>query len=493
MGSSSSKARRAHEAQRRKLYNQAGQPDKGSAAHNNVSSLPAPTPFFDDDDILSHNTPAPPRTDPIKTKANGAEKLPVEVWCKIIPLLRRKIGPVGLKNRDPDDYKQKDLASVLRVCKLFHSIAAPILYARVVTCSPAKLVYGIDHTPQASTRLSKLTLLGYIRRLDLCYRRIESHGKEAMKFRFASYNSFELGQSKLKGGLSLLVWDYKSSQKAGEKLFKLKSGKVFLNLEVVTTGAFGEKPDLHWDPGYRLYPDELDRRGFQYRILPLAKFKKKYIDVSTTQQLAYQIYVDASPKYICTNDNVGPLALRSEGLIRAQTEGWMNPPIAHTTHIYPRQVDEGMLMHIARGTLSRWVIDYTYFLDDPSDPERYQFTPPSYDRPFTNLGKRCWDAIQWLKDRIAGGQALLTTDTTRSAHADSVVEIYGVTDREFVYQAWVYWQNTEYCAGAWDGVFTDDEVVDMVYEWLDLPADHKKIKLVRGSSGGCPACGYCSF
>ncbi|WVQ98503.1 hypothetical protein IAU59_005629 [Kwoniella sp. CBS 9459] len=490
MGSGASKAHKAHEAQRRKLLSQETPNINTKAlAYGEIPKAPAPTPYFDDDDILCHNTSTPLIQSPSNRKVNGVDRLPVEIWYRIIPHLRRKIGPVGLKNRDPDDYKQRDLASAMRVCKLFHSIAAPILYARVVTDSPGKLVYGIEHTPKPSTRLSKLELLGYIRRLDLCYRRIEAQGKEAMKFRFAGYNSYELGQSKLKEGLSLLVWDYKSSQKAGEKLFKLKGGKVFLNLEVVTTGAFGERPDLHWDPGYRLYPDELDSRGFRYRILPIDKFKKKYVDVSTTQQLAYQIYVDASPKYICTNDTIGPLALRTEGLVRAQIEGWMKPPTSHTTHVYPRQVDEDMLMHIARGTLTRWVIDYTYFLDDSSDPHRYEYVPPNYTYVYTSLGKRCWELLKWLKRRLAAALEKLSAPP----HAESKIEIYGLSDREFVYQAWVYWNNRELQPTTWDEDWTEDHLRNFVYRWLDLPTNHEQIKLMSGSSGGCPACGYCSF
>ncbi|OCF35271.1 hypothetical protein I316_02817 [Kwoniella heveanensis BCC8398] len=501
MGSAASRANKAHEAQRRKVLYRSGPSDREPAPpYISHSGDPRSTPFaaFDDDDILAHNNSDPPAplSDQVigKQQSNAVEKLPMEIWYMIIPHLRRKVGPVGLRNRDPDDYKQKDLASVMRVCKCFHLIAGPILYARVVTDSPAKLVYGLDHKPKLGGRFTKLQLLGFIRRLDLCYKRVEAHGKEAMKFRFASYNSYELGQSKLEKGLSLLVWDYKSSQKAGEVLFKLKGGKVFLNLEVVTTGAFGERPDLHWDPGYRLYPDELDRKGFKYRILPLEKFRKKYVEVSTTQQLAYQIYVDASPKHICTNDTIGPFALRSEGLIRAQIEGWMRPPISHTTHVYPRQVAEEMLMHIARGTLSRWVIDYTYFLDDASDPHRYEFTAGSYEYIYTNLGKRCWEVIIWLKRRIAGAQAKFNAQTAAGrGHADSLIEIYGVTEMEFIYQAWVYCNNRLLQPGQWDDDWTQDHLLNIVHGWLDLPADDTKIKLISGRSGRCPACGYSSF
>ncbi|WWC85309.1 uncharacterized protein L201_000171 [Kwoniella dendrophila CBS 6074] len=157
----------------------------------------------------------------------------------------------------------------MRVNKMFYSIAAPILYIRIITIQPDLLLFEIHSKPISTDRLSKLELFQYIRRLDLVYD--PSHCSEdhitppinkndmILSSRAGIVNS---GRKRWPAGT--LVRDIDLARRVTFKLETLRKEfpegvNLFSNLKCIIIGAFSKTQHSRWDVGYCFLSTKLDR------------------------------------------------------------------------------------------------------------------------------------------------------------------------------------------------------------------------------------------
>ncbi|WRT66939.1 uncharacterized protein IL334_003904 [Kwoniella shivajii] len=309
---------------------------------------------------------------PLPSQTRQLPVLPLEIWERIFVHVRRRIGLIKGKGKlkMEGDYNQMDLVNLMLVCRRFYYIAAPILYARVITNKPHLLFYGLDHKsisfPDQYKRWSKLDLLQLVHRLDLIYTSSDVTEKQlrsrySRKDRDILYDAFARGQSgRHDKEIDRMIMDLDSSISAvrlinrirtmREYVMKSKEPLIMSNLDILTmshptldpsiyTGGDGLNFSLgnkDW-PRYTLMEDKkLDRyrNKVDKRTNPLGMIS----GVNPRLQFSYELSRLSKPKFICMDDTTGPYSYRrfqgSYDKIKSDS------PEIITVHIYPRSIEK---------------------------------------------------------------------------------------------------------------------------------------------------------
>ncbi|WWC61332.1 uncharacterized protein I303_103913 [Kwoniella dejecticola CBS 10117] len=318
------------------------------------------------------------------------KQLPSEVWGRVISYLRRPMGVRGSVGRI-DDYHQHDLTVAMRVNKTFHQYAGPILYSRVIVSNFPLFLYGVPSitpsdsqqtisSPEFQTR--KLRLLTHIKRLDIAYTSLRTNcilgesESETGPLPAAILHHLNLPESVIPALTSDI-------NLAMESLLVPLMGwakspfapLLFPNLQIITTGAIG---GYEWD----MFNPNFTRLNFipadQFQISLKARTEEEKLNperkLSTIHHLFKQLlfgrYLTATsrPKFICNYVSSGPMTpiynrhFPNDHLIQTRhslldsDEYLRTLPEVYTTHLL-EQIHRGVWIHIAEGTLNRWIVD----------------------------------------------------------------------------------------------------------------------------------------
>ncbi|WVQ70302.1 uncharacterized protein L199_008528 [Kwoniella botswanensis] len=294
---------------------------------------------------------------------------------------------------------QRDLTVAMRVNKLWYSVAAPILYTRVVTIRPDLLLSHIHSRPHSSDRLSKLELFQYIYRLDIGYNPAQAqesdiHPPFSKKDRIALSRAGLLSIEKSRWPATTLVRDMDFALQTTKTLHTIPQTlpeglQLFGNLQILTVGAFGRSQHSRWDVGYNFPATGLERfqppssgLGFSDLGGLLAKKHQEELELlNMRHRFGYELTSNASDslKHICVDNFTGPLSVFLPHCERLQT---------YTIHITKSHTDTSCRpLPIIDGVTNEWIIE-----------------DESWERK-KDTGREDWivdraSTYQWLKGRL---------------------------------------------------------------------------------------------
>ncbi|WWD15752.1 hypothetical protein CI109_100174 [Kwoniella shandongensis] len=288
--------------------------------------------------------------------------VPAEIWIKIFGHLKRPIPPASRKVKKADLY-QGDLLAVVRVCKLFHLLASPILYSHVVVSDFTLFLFGpythsvyfwTSHKPKLNSNLH------LVKRLDLIY--TDAH--DLLVDATAKRRSEQFLDTWLL--LAMIVADdMRRSKIARESLQNWKASKwswslgriirtaeqlisPFPNVKTLTIGGYGSNP---WDQIYHAISTLDESASFDqpYRTKLQAVIRGGYhsLDLDLLVPLV---------RNVCRRTLLGPIILP----ISAMTS-YISNTVVFTHHIdwrhSPKHTPTMIHKAIVKGSTNRWVFD----------------------------------------------------------------------------------------------------------------------------------------
>ncbi|WWC61333.1 uncharacterized protein I303_103914 [Kwoniella dejecticola CBS 10117] len=454
-------------------------------------------------------------------------ELPIEIWQRVFVHLRRKVGPIKEKTRKRGDYHQRDLVNAMRVCRKFYYLAAPVLYARVVTDKPHLFLYGAAEESLASIqrykRWTKLDLLQFVHRLDLIYTsfptckidlRFPISERDKKKFE-AKIFRYEKDSEEIRR----MIQDLDNSQSAvryihyfrGLRRTYMKSNTpvIMANLQILTTShpsfkyeyeheaPFLDRPfygisnpnnNVNW-PRYTLLPSKLDR--YTHKIDGRENSFSAMSTINKRLQFSYELARLATPKHVCMDDSAGPYAYtRYEG---RYDKIKLPQPETITLHIYPRSVEKFILPtrpdakvffrwrvqpYIYQGSTSRWVLDTHEWIVYSDRRQKADF----FLWLRHNLGE--FKKYQELDEKT---KALTTVAKSFKPEHKTRIEVYGVLGNielidhgmeTLAEEGWF----------SFDVWWTYELKVSQLCAFLDIIPGIGDIILVDEEAGPCPAC-----
>ncbi|WWD10354.1 hypothetical protein V865_008489 [Kwoniella europaea PYCC6329] len=427
---------------------------------------------------------ADPRFKDIPNGSNELPELPKEIWERIIYHLRRTMGPRAEKDTDPGQSHQHDLTVAMRVNKLWYSIAAPLLYTRVITIRPDQLPSHIHSWPISTDRLSKLELFQYIYRLDIGYN--PAHAKESdidppfsKKDRIALSRAGLFPIEKSRWPSTTLVRDMDFALQTTKLLREIRRTlpegiQLFGNLEILTVGAFGKSQHSTWDVGYNVRIKDLKRfqksspsgLGFSNMGGLLAKKHQEVLDLlELRHRFGYEITSNASNslRHICVDNFTGPLSV-----FLPQCKNLKS----YTIHITKSHTDTCCRpLPIIEGSTNKWMIEDESW-------ERKKNTgreDETVDRGGT---------YEWLKGTIYNAlyPALLVSEATQ-------LVIYGALNETRVDEEFGDYL-LGYLIGEWDRDWSWERKKVEVNRFLRLDQiGNQRFRLEEDLEGRCDACG----
>ncbi|WWC85302.1 uncharacterized protein L201_000164 [Kwoniella dendrophila CBS 6074] len=416
---------------------------------------------------------------PDSHNATSKPLLPPEIWARIIPMLRRSMNAENHPER-LYDYHQHDLATAMRVNKLFYKFAAPILYERVIVSNFPLFLYGIPllhpQDPPEIFDTPKVKLFKQIKRLDIAYTSLRSDqtvGKQLPEFML---KHLDLPSNVVPA----LTTDINLTHQAVLNplmgwAMSMDAPSLFPNLETITTGRYGERNS--WD----VYNPNFTKLDYipideDNQTAELQEAAGKLHELFKKQLFGrYLVGTISNPKHICNYVSSGP-----------RTPVWNNHfpndymlstrikviekeilPKTYTTHL-KEQILKGVWMNLAEGITNRWIID-SYFreLDDPV--EHYLV--------FTFIQK------QLITRREIS--SLFNIDKSTK------IEIYGWNNKKMIRNA------VNIMLGGNESLFvtpySDEEGLATIKAFLGIGNDIEEdpccvVELMDGD-GDCPACG----
>ncbi|KAK6902725.1 hypothetical protein I203_107984 [Kwoniella mangroviensis CBS 8507] len=442
------------------------------------------------DDISTfarHSSTSPVTVDPqFKDTANGNNELPElprEIWEKIIYHLRRQMGPRAEQDTDPGHFHQQDLTVAMRVNKLWYSIAAPILYTRVITTRPDLLLSHIHSRLISSARLSKLELFQYIYRLDIGYN--PTHAEECdIDPPFSKNDNIALSRAglfsieKSRWPATTLVRDMDFALQTTNILRTIRQTlpegiQLFGNLQILTVGAFGKSQHSRWDVGYNFLATGLERfqppssgLGFSDLGGLLAKKHQEELDLlNMRHRFGYELTSNASNslEHICVDNFTGPLSVFLPHCERLQT---------YTIHITKSHTDTSCRpLPIIEGVTNKWIIE-----------------DESWERR-KDTGREDWivdrgSTYQWLKGRI------YALDPAQFTKKDTKLVIYGALDEARVDEEFGGYL-LGFLISEWSNDWSWERKRGEVNRFLEIDRiDIEGVRLEEDSEGRCDACGF---
>nr|XP_019042932.1 hypothetical protein I302_08641 [Kwoniella bestiolae CBS 10118]OCF21862.1 hypothetical protein I302_08641 [Kwoniella bestiolae CBS 10118] len=344
--------------------------------------------------------PASPRPEPHFEVIEGGKQdlptLPREIWEKIILHLRRRMGSraEGDEKSVPTELHQHDLTVAMRK---WYSIAAPILYTRVITIRPDLLLSHIHSKPISPNRLSKLELFQYIYRLDVGYD--PSHANESDivppfsksdREALSRAGLFSLERSRWPA--VTLVRDVDIALRTTRLLREIRQSlpegiQLFGNLQILTVGAFGKTQHSRWDVGYNFLASGLERfqppSNSSFNNLG-GLLSKRHQDEAVSLKISYQFGYELtsncpSLQHLCVDNFTGPLSIFIHRVKNLQS---------YTIHITKSHTDTSCRpLPLIQGVTNNWIIE-----------------DGSWDR-LKDTGRKDWivdrgSTYQWLLGRI---------------------------------------------------------------------------------------------
>ncbi|WWC85310.1 uncharacterized protein L201_000172 [Kwoniella dendrophila CBS 6074] len=457
-------------------------------------------------------------------------ELPVEIWQKIFAHLRRRVGRISEKPRKGGEYHQRDLFNAMRVSKNFYCLAAPVLYARVVTDKPHLLFYGVrTHSLgfiDKYKRWSKLDLLQFIHRLDLMYLpgpvllpdlRFPLSNKDKEKFETSVFQytkdseeirrmiaNMDNAQSTIRNvhRIRTLRETYIKSVEPVimSNLVQLTISHPSFRYEYPDDGLPGDEKiygisnpidNVNW-PRWNLFPSRLNR--YKNKIDGLSiPFSGMSASISKKNQFSHELARICTPKNVCMDDSYGPYAYRRDqgNYDKIITK----PPERITYHIYPRSVEKLMLPNLLSknnqplfrfrlssylfyGSTIRWVLDL----------KEWDLNSSLYQRG---------ELLHWIEHHIRDFRKFINWDektqgrllNSKSKQDEKTkIEIYGLLDnfkvideglKQIWQDGWIHYELD------WDY----DRKINVLYDFLQVIPGDDQIKIMDNSGGICPACG----
>ncbi|OCF44674.1 hypothetical protein I317_01363 [Kwoniella heveanensis CBS 569] len=331
-----------------------------------------------------------------ESKPTPPSTLLPEIWALVIPHLRRKM-PSGGSIRNPNDYHQADLATVMRVSKMLYDIAAPILYERVIVSDLPRFFHGV---PSLKPRVNndydipKVKLFRHIKRLDLAYTSVYTKQWSAQRESNTNTNpntgscgiigSPAYGDSLPAQFLDILDLPREmiapltndinmAAEVSGDPLLSWsmdsRAPPLFPNLRQITVGAFGER---HWDthePKFNKLKftdtSHLAREDDLAGKQALEDAKLKLHQVFQNRFFGRFLANNCSPDHVCSHVSTGPFTYLHNNhfpneplLICDRTP----PAKTYTTHLL-EQINKGSWLHVVEGgnSINRWVVDEVFW------------------------------------------------------------------------------------------------------------------------------------
>ncbi|WWC69644.1 uncharacterized protein I206_103587 [Kwoniella pini CBS 10737] len=460
---------------------------------------------------------------------NELPELPIEIWQRIFAHLRRKIGPIKSKTRERGDYHQRDLVNAMRVCRKFYYLAAPILYARVVTDKPHLFLMGATKYSLARvneyTRWTKLDLLQFVHRLDLMYNstpttrydlRFPITKKDKAKFEKVIFK-YEYKDCE---EIRRMIQDVDNSQSAmryihwfrclRRQYLKSRTPVMLSNLEIFTishpsfksiyqewTGhthvpvhsITAPNDNTNW-PRYILMPDKLDR--YNHAIDGKEPVLGTIRVVPKSAQFSYEFARLAAPKHVCMDDSSGPYAYKRYNGLYDKIK--LPQPETITYHIYPRSVERFMLPakpdekalyrwrvepYIFNGSTSRWVLDLDNWKNHSLPRQKADFFV--WLRHNLYEFRKYQDSDEKYKKRwTCFAPSFKPEDKTK-------IEIYGVLNNIELID-----DGLDLCASRgwmdYDKSWAYEQKIGQLYAFLDVVPGMGDIEFMEESAGLCPAC-----
>ncbi|WVQ70301.1 uncharacterized protein L199_008527 [Kwoniella botswanensis] len=489
--------------------------------------------YMSADDIYSHDIdPSDRLYEPFHSPCStdkALPELPVEIWQRVFVHLRRKVGPIKAKQRERGDHHQRDLVNAMLVCKQFYYLAAPILYARVITDKPHLLFYGIDTKPlgglpEQQTRWTKLDLLHFVHRLDLMYNAFPVN-KLDLRFPISTNDKLKFEQRIFKYDIDSeeirrMISDTDNSQSAVRLIHPLRTLRklylknrqpvIFSNLDILTVshpsfkyryidytteipfyGISNPIDNVNW-PRYALFPNKLER--YRKKIDDRGTAISNLSSVTKRLQFSYELARLCTPKHVCMDDDKGPYSYRRDEGRYDKIK--LPPPETVSLHIYPRTVEKFILPPDKDKQMFRWRVQpvifygstYRWVLDD------FEWTNHS-DRQqkmdfYLWLRWNISEFRKWFKPQLNGEKdkhhhQLLYAKSDRDEKTK--IEVYGCLESDLMNEGFSMLCEEGYTD--WDISWTDEQKINHVLSFLEVEVEIGPIQVMQDEAGLCPACG----
>ncbi|WWC61334.1 uncharacterized protein I303_103915 [Kwoniella dejecticola CBS 10117] len=450
-------------------------------------------PSIPQDDILQFPikphfpliTPSGPEFQVTVAPSRTVPTLLREIWEKIVWNLRREMGPRAMGN-DAKQFHQHDLTVAMRVNKMFYSIAAPILYVRIITLNPKLLFSHTFSQPISPDRHSKLELFQYTQRLDIGYVPEHCLSESELDPPISKIDRPMLSRAGLFPvksrwpGITLLRdmdLAYQSEQSLetirrkistfSPKSYGLDQIGLFSNLKTLTVGAFGKSQHSRWDAGYNFFSSNFERYKPSHDFWSVFAHKRENdenLDLAPRRRFGYEITSPLNTpnlQHICVDNFTGPYSI-----FKTDNKNLKS----YTIHITKSIVDTGCKsIPIIPGIKNRWIIE-----------------PEAWERR-KDTGKKDWivdrgSTYQWLFGKV------YELDPLDFECPGTELVIYGALNEQILDEEYKYlsgWLVNEWDM-AWDWERKKKEMDRFV------GVEEKGIKEVRLEDeiqGQCDACG----